>query len=120
MEPINSAPLTSDFIYAPHFRTQCVSLNAQAAVVPRGTIVAVKSTADGTYDVIGAGTGAYSAVYGVLLNDAPISASAQPVELIVFGELFYDYVNSVYKAANSANLTAAICVALRNIGIILK
>lgn len=181
MSVVNSAPLTSNFIYSPHFRTQCVSINAQAAAVPRGTIIAVKgsaplsasfsgtaatisptatftgteaalsgdaenytpagsisvtgasytpagsvtlsgaASADGTFDIIGAGTGAYAAPYGILLNDVPASGSAQPVELIVLGELFYDYVNAVYKAANSNNtLPAATAVALRNIGIILK
>lgn len=120
MIAINSDTMTSGFIYDPHYRTQCVSINAQAAAVPRGTIVCVKATADGTFDVIGAGSGAYAVPYGVLLNDAPASAAAQAADVIVFGDLFYSYVNGVYNAANSADLTAPTLVALRNVGIVLK
>ena len=176
-----SAPLTSEFIYDPHYRTQCVSLNAQASAVPRGTIICVKgalpvsatftgtaatiaptasfvgtqaalsgdaenytpagtvnvtgasytpagtvtlsesSGSDGSYDVIGAGLGAYGTPYGILLCDAPASGSAQPVEVIVFGECFRDYVDSVYAAANSGNhIPEPVVAALRNVGIILK
>lgn len=116
---VESNPMTSDFMYSPHFKTQCVSLNAQAAAVPRGTIVCVKSTPDGTFDIVGA-TG-YSDIYGVLLEDAPVSTSAQPVQLIVSGELFKAYVDAVYKAANSGTaLSATQLVALRKLGIILK
>lgn len=152
--------MTSDFFYSPFYKTQCVLLNAQAAKVPRGTIICAKgaagslsasadfegvdaeltgeaqsytprgfvsvtisesggASADGTFDVIGAE--GYGAVYGVLLKDAPASGSAQSVDIVVVGELFKDYVNGVYKAANSDNnIPAAIVDALRNIGIILK
>lgn len=161
MDAVNSAPLTSDFIYSPHFCTQCVSLNAQAAAVPRGSIICVKGSAgsvsasatftgteaslsgdaetytpagtvavtltetagavaDGTFDVIGAGDGAYAAPYGVLLDDAPASGSAQSVDVVVLGELFLAYVNGVYKTATTNDLPASVVVALRNIGIILK
>ena len=155
MAIVNSDTMTSGFIYNPHYKTQCVQLNAQAAAVPRGTIICVNgdlpvsasftgteaalsgdaenytpagtvtlsgaSLADGTFDIIGAGSGAYAVPYGVLLNDAPASGSAQSVDVIVFGDLFYAYVNGVYKAANSDNdLTAAQVIALRNIGIFLK
>lgn len=173
--------MTSDFFYSARYCTQCISLNAQLAKVPRGTIIAVKgsapvsasfagtaatisptasfagteaalsgdaenytpagtvsvtgasytpagsvtlsgaASADGTFDVIGAGDGAYAAPYGILLNDAPASASAQAVDVIVFGQLFHDYINGVYKAANSDNnIPAATVAELRNIGIILK
>lgn len=113
--------MTSDFFYSARYQTQCIALNAQGAAVPQGTIIAVKSTPDGTFDVIGADTGAYSAPYGVLLKDAPAAAAVQAAEVIVIGELFKDYVNGVYKAANSGtSLTAAQIAALRNIGIILK
>lgn len=120
MAVINSDTMTSGFIYDPHYKTQCISINAQAADVPRGTIVCVKATADGTFDVIGASSGAYAVPYGVLLNDTPANAAAQAVDVIVFGDLFLDFVNGVYKAANSADLTAPIIVALRNVGIVLK
>lgn len=161
MDAVNSAPLTSDFIYSPHFRTQCVSLNAQAAAVPRGSIICVKGSAgsmsasaiftgaeaslsgdaetytpagtvavtlsetagavaDGTFDVIGAGDGAYAVPYGVLLEDVPASGSAQSADVVVLGELFLAYVNAVYKAATTNDLPASLVVALRNIGIILK
>ena len=121
--------LTSNFFYAPDYKTQCIQLNAQAAKVPRGTIICVKGSApasgaaasDGTYDVIGAGDGAYAQPYGILLNDAPVSASAQTVDVVVIGELFKEYVNGVYKAAHSDNnIPAPIVDALRCIGIILK
>lgn len=123
--------LTSNFFYAPDYKTQCIQINAQAAKVPRGTIVCVKGSAptsasfsaasDGTYDVIGAGDGAYAQPYGILLNDAPVSASAQTVDVVVIGELFKEYVNGVYKAAHSDNnIPAPIVDALRCIGIILK
>lgn len=121
--------LTSNFFYAPDYKTQCIQINAQAAKVPRGTIVCVKGSAptsasaasDGTYDVIGAGDGAYAQPYGILLNDAPASGSAQTVDVVVIGELFRDYVNGVYKAAHSDNnIPAPIVDALRCIGIILK
>lgn len=173
--------LTSNFFYAPDYKTQCIQINAQAAKVPRGTIVCVKGSAptsasfsgtaatisptatfagteaslsgdaesytpagtvsvtgasytpagtvslsgaaasDGTYDVIGAGDGDYAQPYGILLNDAPASGSAQTVDVIVIGELFKDYVNGVYKAAHSDNnIPAPIVDALRCIGIILK
>lgn len=120
MAVINSDTMTSGFIYDPHYRTQCISLNAQAAAVPRGTIVCVKETADGTFDVIGASSGAYAMPYGVLLNDAPANAAAQAADVIVFGDLFKDFVNGVYKAATTSDLTAPIIVALRNVGIVLK
>ena len=113
--------LTSEFFYAPGYKTQCISLNAQAADVPQGTIIAVKATADGTFDIIGAGSGDYDKPYGVLLKAAPINADPQTVDVIVIGELFYEFVNGVYKAANSdVNLTAGQVVALRDIGILLK
>lgn len=113
--------LTSDFFYSARYQTQCISLNAQGAAVPQGTIIAVKETADGTFDVIGASSGAYSVPYGVLLKDTPAAAAAQATDVIVIGELFRDFVNDVYKAANSGTaLTEAQVVALRNIGIILK
>lgn len=113
--------MTSEFFYSARYQTQVVTLNAQTAAVPRGTIIAVKSTPDGTFDVIGAGTGAYSAPYGVLLKDAPAAAAVQAADVIVIGELFKDFVDGVYKAANSGTaLTAAQITALRNIGIILK
>ena len=180
MTVINSDTMTSGFIYDPHYRTQCISLNAQAAAVPRGTIICVKgglpvsasfagtaatisptaafvgteaalsgdaenytpagtvnvtgasytpagtvtlgeaAASDGTFDVLGAGSGAYAQPYGILLNDAPINASAQAVDVIVFGDLFAEYVNDVYKAANAEDLPHSLVVALRNIGIILK
>lgn len=114
--------LTSNFFYAPDYKTQCIQINAQAAKVPRGTIVCVKGSAsDGTYDIIGAGDGAYAQPYGILLDDAPVSASAQTVDVVVIGELFREYVNGVYKAAHSDNnIPAPIVDALRCIGIILK
>lgn len=112
--------LTSEFFYAPGYKTQCISLKAQAAEVPQGTIIAVKATADGTFDVIGASSGAYDKPYGVLLKAAAENEEAQSVDVITFGELFYDFVNDVYKAANSADLTAEQVVALRDIGILLK
>lgn len=118
--------LTSDFFYAPDYKTQCIQINAQAAKVPRGTIVCVKGSApaaasDGTYDIIGAGDGAYAQPYGILLNDAPASASAQTVDIVVIGELFKEYVNGVYKAAHGDNsIPAPIVDALRCSGIILK
>lgn len=118
--------LTSNFFYAPDYKTQCIQINAQAAKAPRGTIICVKGSAptsasDGTYDVIGAGDGAYAQPYGILLNDAPASASAQTVDVVVIGELFKEYVNGVYKAAHSDNnIPAPIVDALRCIGIILK
>lgn len=176
-----SETMTSNFFYAPGYKTQCIPLNAQLAKVPRGTIIAVKgsvplsagftgtaatiaptatfagteaaltgdaqdytpagtisvtgasytpagsitlsggSASDGTYDVIGAGDGAYGEPYGILLKDAPASASAQSVDVIVFGELFKDYINGVYKAANSNNnIPAGVIDALRNAGIFLK
>lgn len=176
-----SESLTSNFFYAPEYKTQCISLNAQAAKVPRGTIIAVKGSvpvsasfsgtaatiaptatftgtqaalsgdaedytpagtisvtgasytpagtvsltggaaSDGTYDVIGAGDGAYGEPYGILLNDAPASGSAQSVDVVVVGELFKDYINGIYKAANSNNnIPAGVVDALRGIGIILK
>ena len=113
--------LTSEFFYAPGYKTQCISLNAQAAEVPQGTIIAVNSSdLDGTFDVIGASSGAYDKPYGVLLKAAEENDEAQSVDVITFGELFYDFVNDVYKAANSADLTAGQVIALRDIGIILK
>ena len=173
--------MTSNFFYAPDYKTQCIKLNAQAAKVPRGTIICVKGSApasasftgtaatitpsaafvgteaalsgdaenytpagtvnvtgasytpagtvtltpgaasDGTFDVIGADSGNYGQPYGILLHDAPINNSAQTVDVIVIGELFKDYVNGVYKAANSGNdIPAGILDALRSIGIILK
>lgn len=113
--------LTSEFFYAPGYKTQCISLNAQAAEVPQGMIIAVKSSdLDGTYDVIGASSGAYDKPYGVLLKAAAENEEAQSVDVITSGELFYDFVNDVYKAANSADLTAEQVVALRDIGILLK
>ena len=173
--------MTSNFFYAPDYKTQCIKLNAQAAKVPRGTIICVKGSApasasftgtaatitpsaafvgteaalsgdaenytpagtvnvtgasytpsgtvtltpgaasDGTFDVIGADSGNYGQPYGILLHDAPINNSAQTVDVIVIGELFKDYVNGVYKAANSDNdIPAGILDALRSIGIILK
>ncbi len=176
-----SESLTSNFFYAPEYKTQCISLNAQAAKVPRGTIIAAKGSvpvsasftgtaatiaptatftgtqaalsgdaedytpagtisvtgasytpagtvsltggaaSDGTYDVIGAGDGAYGEPYGILLNDAPASGSAQSVDVVVVGELFKDYINGIYKAANSNNnIPAGVVDALRGIGIILK
>lgn len=176
-----SAPLTSDFIYDPHYRTQCVSLNAQAAAVPRGSIICVKgalpvsatfsgtaatiaptasfvgtqaalsgdaqdytpagtvnvtgasytpsgsvtlsesSGSDGSFDVIGASDGAYGTPYGILLCDVPASGSAQPVEVIVLGECFRSYVDSVYAAAHSGNhIPEPVIAALRNVGIFLK
>lgn len=176
-----SAPLTSDFIYDPHYRTQCVSLNAQAAAVPRGSIICVKGTlpvsatftgtaatiaptaafvgtqaalsgdaenytpagtvnvtgasytpagsvsiseasgADGSFDVIGADDGAYGTPYGILLCDVAASESAQPADVIVLGECFRAYVDSVYAAANSGNhIPEPVVAALRNVGIILK
>lgn len=176
-----SEVMTSDFFYAPFYKTQCVLLNAQAAKVPRGTIICVKgavpvsavfagtaatisptasfsgaeaslsgeaetytpagtisvtgasytpagsvsisssAASDGSFDVIGAGDGAYAHPYGILLKDAPASGSAQAVDIVVIGELFKAYVNDVYKAANSnENIPAATIDALRNIGILLK
>lgn len=113
--------MTSEFFYSTRYQTQVIDLNAQAAAVPRGTIIAVESTPDGTFDVIGAGTGAYSVPYGVLLKDTPAAAAVQSADVIVIGELFKDFVDGVYKAANSGTaLTAAQIAALRNIGIILK
>lgn len=113
--------LTSEFFYAPDYKTQCIELNAQAADVPQGTVIAVKATADGTFDIIGAGSGDYDTPYGILLKDAVATGSAQTVDVIVVGELFYQFVNDVYKAANSnADLAAGVVVELRNIGIILK
>lgn len=112
--------LTSEFFYAPGYKTQCISLNAQAADVPQGTVIAVKATADGTFDILGAGSGAYDKPYGVLLKAAAENDEAQSVDVITFGELFYDFVNDVYKAANSADLTAEQVIALRDIGILLK
>lgn len=114
--------LTSEFFYAPGYKTQCISLKAQAAEVPQGTIIAAKSAdLDGTFDVIGASSGDYDKPYGVLLKTAPINAAPQSVDVVVIGELFYDFVNGVYKAANSdADLTAEQVIALRDIGIILK
>lgn len=155
-----SEVMTSDFFYAPRYQTQCVLLNAQAADVPRGTIICVKgaaasisasatftgtqaalsgdaenytpagevevtisesggASADGTFDIIGAE--GYGAVYGILLKDVKAADAAQSVDVVVIGELFREYINAVYKAANSDNdLPEAIIVALRNIGIILK
>lgn len=113
--------LTSDFFYSARYQTQCISLNAQGAAVPQGTIIAVKETADGTFDVIGASSGAYSVPYGVLLKDTPAAAAAQATDVIVIGELFRDFVNDVYKAANSNNnIPAGVVDALRNAGILLK
>lgn len=173
--------LTSNFFYAPDYKTQCVQIKAQAAKVPRGTIICVKGSAptsasfsgtaatisptatftgteaslsgdaesytpagtvevtgasytpvgtislsgaaasDGTYDIIGAGDGSYAQPYGILLNDAPASASAQTVDIVVIGELFKEYVNGVYKAAHGDNsIPAPIVDALRCSGIILK
>lgn len=173
--------MTSDFFYSERYQTQCVSLNAQLAKVPRGTIIAIKGSApvsasfsgtaatisptatftgteaalsgdaenytpagtvsvtgasytpagsvslsgaaasDGTFDVIGAGDGAYARPYGILLKEAPASNSAQSVDVIVFGQLFYDYINGVYKEANSNNnIPDAVLAELRNCGIILK
>lgn len=173
--------MTSNFFYSADYKTQMIQLNAQAAKVPRGTIICVKGSApasasftgtaatitptatftgtqaalsgdaenytpegsvnvtgasytpagtvaitpgaasDGTFDVIGAGGGDYGQPYGILLHDAPINNSAQPVDVIVIGELFKEYVNGVYKAANSDNdIPAGILDALRSIGIILK
>lgn len=40
-----SEVMTSDFFYAPRYQTQCVLLNAQAADVPRGTIICAKGAA---------------------------------------------------------------------------
>lgn len=37
--------LTSHFFYSPWYKTQCVSLNAQAADVPQGTIICAKGAA---------------------------------------------------------------------------
>lgn len=155
-----SEVMTSDFFYAPRYQTQCVLLNAQAADVPRGTIICAKGaaasisasatftgtqaalsgdaenytpagdvdvtisesggvSADGTFDIIGAEN--YGTIYGVLLKDIKASGSAQSVDIVVIGELFRDYINAVYKAANSDNdLPEAAIVALRSIGIILK
>lgn len=173
--------MTSDFFYSARYCTQCVSLNAQLAKVPRGSIIAIKGSApvsagftgtaatlkpiatftgteaalsgdaedytpagtvavadvsytpagsvtlsggaasDGTFDVIGAGSGAYAQPYGILLKDAPASNVAQSVDVIVFGQLFYDYINGVYKDANSDNdIPDAIVAELRNCGIVLK
>lgn len=114
--------LTSEFFYAPGYKTQCISLNAQAAEVPQGTIIAVNSSdLDGTFDVIGASSGDYDKPYGVLLKAAPADSDPQAVDVIVIGELFYEFVNGVYKAANSdVDLTAEQVIALRDIGIILK
>ena len=39
-----SETMTSNFFYAPDYKTQCISLNAQLAKVPRGTIIAVKGS----------------------------------------------------------------------------
>ena len=93
-----------------------------ASYTPAGSVTVSSSAAsDGTFDVIGAGDGAYSHPYGILLKDAPANGSAQSVDIVVVGELFKDYVNGVYKAANgNNNIPAAIVDALRNIGIILK
>lgn len=173
--------MTSDFFYSARYCTQCVSLNAQLAKVPRGSVIAIKGSApvsasfsgtaatisptaaftgteaalsgdaenytpagtiavtgasytpagsvtlsggassDGTFDVIGAGSGAYAQPYGILLKDAPASNAAQSVDVIVFGQLFYDYINGVYKDANSDNdIPDAIVAELRNCGIVLK
>ena len=93
-----------------------------ASYTPAGSVTISSSAAsDGTFDVIGAGDGAYSHPYGILLKDAPANGSAQSVDIIVVAELFKDYINGVYKSANSNdNIPAAIVDALRNIGIILK
>ena len=57
----------------------------------------------------------------MLLKDTPAAAAVQAADVIVIGELFKDFVDGVYKAANSGTaLTAAQIAALRNIGIILK
>lgn len=121
MALLQSDTMTSGFIYNPHFRTQCIELNAQSDPLPRGSIICVKATADGTFDLIGASSGDYDTHYGVLLNDVPASVSTQPVDVVVAGELFYQYVNAVYADANGgSDLAATDLVALRNIGIILK
>lgn len=93
-----------------------------ASYTPAGSVsISSSAASDGTFDIIGAGDGAYSHPYGILLKDAPANGSAQSVDIIVVAELFKDYVNGVYKAANSNNnIPAAIVDALRNIGIILK
>ena len=116
--------MTSDFFYSARYQTQVVTLNAYETPIPKGTIIAVRSTPDGTFDALGVGEGtegAYSVPYGVLLKDAPGVGITQAVDVVVIGELFKDYVNGVYKAAHSGtDLTAAQIAALRNIGIILK
>lgn len=173
--------MTSDFFYSARYCTQCISLNAQAAKVPRGTIIAIKGSApvsasfsgtaatiaptaaftgteaslsgdaepytpagtvavtgasytpagsvtlsggaasDGTFDVIGADSGAYAQPYGILLKDVEASDSAQAADVIVLGQLFYAYINAVYKAANSDNdIPDAVVAELRNCGVILK
>ena len=93
-----------------------------ASYTPAGSVsISSSAASDGSFDVIGAGDGAYAHPYGILLKDAPASGSAQAVDIVVIGELFKDYVNGVYKAANSNNnIPAATIDALRNIGIILK
>lgn len=93
-----------------------------ASYTPAGSVsISSSAASDGSFDVIGAGDGAYSHPYGILLKDAPASGSAQAVDIVVIGELFKAYVNDVYKAANSNNnIPAATIDALRNIGIILK
>lgn len=116
--------MTSDFFYSARYQTQVVTLNGYDTTVPKGTIIAVRSTPNGSFDVLGVGEGtegAYSVPYGVLLKDAPARGIPQAVDVIVIGELFKDYVNGVYAAAHSGtDLTAAQIAALRNIGIILK
>lgn len=110
--------MTSEFFYSARYQTQVIALNAQGAVLPQGTIIAVKATPDGTFDIL---DGDYAVPYGVLLKDAPATETAQSVDVIVIGELFKDFVDGVYKAANNGvSLTAAQIAALRNIGIILK
>lgn len=114
-----SEVMTSNFFYAPCYRTQMIQLNAQGDDVPRGTIICAADTPDGSYDIVG--TTDYGTPFGILLKDAPANAAAQPVDVIVFGELFFDYINGVYKAANSdADIPDATVLALRQAGILLK
>lgn len=114
-----SEVLTSNFFYAPCYKTQMIQLNEQGADVPRGTIICAANTPDGSYDIVG--KSGYGTPFGILLKDAPANASAQPVDVIVFGELFFGYINGVYRAANGdADIPDATVLALRQSGILLK
>ena len=114
-----SEVLTSNFFYAPCYKTQMIQLNSQNHDVPRGTIICAANTPDGSYDIVGAS--GYGTPFGILLKGAPANAAAQPADVIVFGELFFDFINGVYRAANNdADIPDATVLALRQAGILLK